>query len=216
MASFFSKYPKLIYNTKTVTDIITRIALREKYSNKVQLYYNYDLQDGDTPEIVAAKYYNDPERHWIVMMMNEIIDPVFDFPLSYVDFLNYLDKKYETEGLAVNRSGSEYAKITLNPDPSAYRVVITTTDNSTGIVTENKFFIDEKAYLGTYDNSSFNYPDYTTTIGNMTYNQTKEIVYIFDYEQELNESKRTIKLLRAEYAQQFEKELKTLMSLKYV
>lgn len=216
MASFFSKYPKIIYNTKTVTDILTRISLRENYSNKVKLYYEYDLQDGDTPEIVASKYYGDPERHWIVMIMNEIVDPVFDFPLSYVHFLKYLDKKYETEGLAANRSGSEYAKITLNQDPSAYRVIITTTDNSTGIVTTNKFFIDEQAYLGTYSNSSFNYPDYTTSIGDMTYNQTKEVVYIFDYEQELNESKRKIKLLRAEYASQFEKELKYLMSLTYV
>jgi hypothetical protein len=216
MANFFNRYPKLLYGDKVVTDILARVVLREKYSNKIQLYYEYDLQEGDTPEIIASKYYGDPEYHWIVLFMNEIIDPVFDFPLSYSNFIAYLDDKFRTEGLAAGISGSEYAKITLNPDPASYRVIITTVDQITQQTTTNKFFIDSKAYSSQYQNDVFNFPDYTTQFGDMTYSQTTEPVYIFDYADEINESKRKIKLLRAEYASQVEEELESLMRLNYV
>jgi hypothetical protein len=216
MAKFFETYPKLVYGTRIVTDVLARVALREKYSNKVQLYYTYDLQEGDTPEIIASKYYDSAYKHWIVLIMNEIIDPVFDFPLSYSTFITYLDTKFKTQGDLVGLSGSEYAKITLNPDPSAYRAIITTTDLVSGTETINKFFIDQTAYIGGYDHPNLNYPDYINQVGSILYKQTTEQVFIFDYEQELNEAKRKIKLLRPEYVSQFEKELAKLMSEQYV
>ncbi len=215
MANFFTNYPKLLYGTRIVTDVLARVSLREKYSNKVQLYYEYDLQEGDTPEIIASKYYGDPERHWIVLIMNEIIDPFFDFPLSYNNFITYLDNKYKTQGAAEGISGSEYAKKTLNPDPASYKVVITTTDDLSGLVTVDSFYIDTKAYASQYSEPAFNFPEFTTHIENITFDQKTQPVYIYDFEEELNESKRKIKLLRREYANQFEEELSSLMSLNY-
>lgn len=215
MASFFSKYPKLLYGTQVVTDILARVALRENYSNKVQLYYDYDLQEGDTPEIVASKYYGDPERHWIILLMNEIVDPIFDFPLSYSNFNSYLNSKYAIQGAPLWLSGQDYALITLNPDPASYRVIISTEDIVSGIITIDKFYIDSKAYAGQYSNPRFNFPHFETTISNMIYTQSTESVSIYDYEFELNEAKRTIKILRSEYANQFEDELQKLMRLNY-
>jgi hypothetical protein len=98
MSSFFSKYPLLNINSKIVTDIVTRIAIRQKYSNKLSLYYPYDMQEGDTPEIIASKYYGDPERHWIVMLANDTINPFFDYALDYPVFSKYLMDKYKNEG----------------------------------------------------------------------------------------------------------------------
>ena len=112
MATFFSKYPKLILNNRLVTDIIARTALKEKYSNRLSVFYPYDLQDGDTPEIIAHKYYGDTEKHWLVLLANEIMDATFDFPLGYQEFENYLNEKYKAEGLLIDRTGAEYSKIT--------------------------------------------------------------------------------------------------------
>ena len=106
MSSFFSKYPKLTINSKIVTDIVTRIAIREKYSNKISLYYPYDIQEGDTPEIIASKYYGDPERHWIVMLANDTINPFFDFTLDYPVFTRYLMDKYKAEANSINQWAS--------------------------------------------------------------------------------------------------------------
>lgn len=103
MASFFSKYPKTIINNKLVTDIISRAFVRDKYSSKLSIYYPYDLQEGDTPEIIASKYYGDPERHWIVMLANDIVDPFFDFAMDYQIFNDYIDEKYELAANSINQ-----------------------------------------------------------------------------------------------------------------
>jgi len=212
MADFFSKYPKLIYNNKIATDLIARVALIEKYSNKVQLYYEYDLQEGDTPEIVASKYYGDPEKNWIILFMNEIIDPVFDFPLSQSNFIAYLDSKYMLEGSAINRTGSQYAALTINPDPLGYVVDVITTDQSSGTISTNTIYIDQKAYNGQYSNPTFNFTN--SPFSNIQY--IKRTVTIYDYENQINESKRTIKLLQTQYVSKFEEELSSLMELQYV
>lgn len=103
MTSFFSTYPKVIINNKLVTDIIARSGIREKYSDKLSLYYPYNVQEGDTPEIIASKYYGDPERHWIVMFANEIINPFFDFTLDNQIFDNYINKKYADKANSLNQ-----------------------------------------------------------------------------------------------------------------
>jgi hypothetical protein len=103
MASFFSKYPKTIINNKLVTDIISRTFVRDKYASKLSIYYPYELQEGDTPEIIASKYYGDPERHWIVMLANDIVDPFFDFAMDYQIFNSYIDEKYQLEANSINQ-----------------------------------------------------------------------------------------------------------------
>lgn len=215
MATFFSKYPKLLLNNRLVTDIIARTAIRSKYTRKLSIYYPYQLQEGDTPEIIASKYYGDPEKHWIVMLANETMDAFFDFPLGYHEFEKYLDEQYKTEGALIGRTGSEYAKITINVSPPGYRAIITTTDNVTSESTINKFYIDEKAFNSEYADDSFNYVEMTTQFGDVTYNQYTESFTIFDYESEKNEAKREINLIREEYANQLESELKILMREQY-
>jgi len=225
MATFFSKYPKLLVNNLLVTDIIARVNIREKYSDRLSIFYPYTLQEGDTPEIIAEKYYGDPEKHWIVLLANDIIDPFFEFPFDYPSFERYLNEKYKTEGelLIPPRTGYEYAQITTNINPPGYRVILTTTDIISGESTTEKIWIDEMAFNDDYPNANnsidmanqvsgrFNYADMTTQIGNVEYSQTKELVMIYDYEMELNEGKREIQLIREEYASQLDKELKILI-----
>jgi len=103
MSTFFSTYPKTIINNRLITDLTARAAVRQKYSERLSIYYPYALQEGDTPEIVASKYYGDPERHWIVMLANDIINPFFDFALDYQVFGKYINDKYKDEANSVNQ-----------------------------------------------------------------------------------------------------------------
>lgn len=216
MSSYFSKYPKMLYNSKIITDILTRVTIRQNYSDKVDLYYEYELQENDTPDIVAYKYYGDAEYHWIILLINNLADGFFDFPLSYIKFNAYLDKKYQSEGEFIGRSGLEYSKVTLNAEPFRYRTYITTIDNISGNTTTEMYYIDEKAYNDDYDNFIFSYDSMTTQEGSVTYTQRKESISIYDYEYEQNENKRKIKLLRKEYVTQLERELKAALELRYV
>lgn len=211
MASYFSKYPKILYNNKIITDLISRCALREQLVSKVELYYPYYIVDGDTPEIIASKVYKDPEKHWIILLINNILNPFFDFPLSTTELDSYLDIKYSAQAANTYGSGSEYAKATIK----GYQSVITTTDLVSGTITTNITEIDYKSYIGTNDDYHLNYPDYTKQNGSILYNQSKQSYTFYEYEYNLNESNRNIKLLRTELVPQIEADLKNLMKITY-
>lgn len=213
---YFSTFPKMLHDNRIVTDIITRISVRENIADKLSLFYPYYLKDGDTPEIIASKYYGDPTKHWVVLMINNIEDAFFDLPLPQAEFEKYLDEKYRAEGILAGRTGTEYARITININPPGYKATITTTDLYTGVSTTETFYIDEKAYSSGYAESTFDYTDTTIQVGNIQYTQTKSTFTIYDYEYELNEAKRNIKLLRKDYLKQFENEVQNLNSIHYV
>lgn len=215
MANFFNFYPKLIKDSTLVTDIISRIALRSELVDKLSLFYPYYLQDGDTPELIAFKYYKDPEKHWIVLLVNDIVDPFFDWPLNQNQFEKYLDEKYKSQGLLIGRTGSEYASITNY----GYKALVTTSDSYSDSSNTEEFYIDETAYNDDYtgnDGHVFNYSDMTVQKGNVHYSVTKTAITIYEYENEQNENKRSIKLLRKEYASQFEEEFRTLTKIQYL
>lgn len=94
MPRYFHEFPKMFYNNVLLTDIITRFKLSTSYDTNPELFYLYNYQDNDTPEIIAEKYYNDIELHWVVLLSNLIFDPFFEFPLSTNNFSNYLLDKY--------------------------------------------------------------------------------------------------------------------------
>ena len=97
---YFSKFNKLQYtldNGKSyqiVTDILTRVAFKDDVVNNTALYDEYDVQDGQTPEILAAQYYGNSSYHWVILLTNQIIDPVLDWPMSQSQLADYCTQKY--------------------------------------------------------------------------------------------------------------------------
>lgn len=85
---YFQKFPYTYYtlDDKKTVQVITNILLRTKIDDLVKnnfSYYDlYDVKDGETPEIVAYNYYGDSNLHWVILMMNEILDPRYDWPLD--------------------------------------------------------------------------------------------------------------------------------------
>ena len=95
----FSMYPRLLVNTITpntstiVTDIFRRISMNKFKSNLVFLQ-TITVPDGFTIEQVSDKFYDSPEYHWVIMIINEIVDVRKEWPLSNSDLLEYTKKKY--------------------------------------------------------------------------------------------------------------------------
>ena len=86
--SYFSNFPITLYSlddrktVQVITNIATRGTISEEITNNLSLFYPYSIKDGETPEILADKIYNDSELHWIILHCNEIHDAMFDWPLS--------------------------------------------------------------------------------------------------------------------------------------
>lgn len=78
---YFDTLPKILMDDQNgnpilLTNLVSRAALIEDLKNNPMLFYKYTIQEGDTPEIVAEKYYGDAYRYWIVLYSNELMDPV--------------------------------------------------------------------------------------------------------------------------------------------
>ena len=98
MPRYFNKFPKLIYTkqgvSNLVTNILSRVDVIKGNIDKTAIFYQYNIQEGDTPEMIASKYYGDSELHWVVLIFNKIIDPFYDWPLNYQQFQKYIIDKY--------------------------------------------------------------------------------------------------------------------------
>jgi len=101
---YFKQFPKIFYdfpqdNTSTtlqiLTDITTNVRIRKQILENVTIYDEYDIQEGETPEIVAEKVYGDPELHWVIMLANQRYDYLRDFPMTEYELRQYIANKYE-------------------------------------------------------------------------------------------------------------------------
>ncbi len=105
MAKYFNYFPKTFYTSnndvngvEAITNIISRFAFDSQLKENTSAFYPYQVQDSDTPEIIADKYYGNVEYHWVVLLFNNIIDPQFDWPLKSDTLIDYIDKKYTANG----------------------------------------------------------------------------------------------------------------------
>jgi hypothetical protein len=215
MAKYFNNFPKLDYAIENnglqyVTNIVSRFGLDEKLKQNSSIYYTYDISDGDTPEILAAKIYDSPEKHWIILAMNDIVDPQFDWPLTYDQFNRYVEEKYSQKEYAdtanTNIPGLIWSQNINNIH--AYYKVVTKQINDT--ITIDRFEVDANTYANNIamDINSESGDTYNLQDGSfVNIKITKTSQNYYDYEKELNENKRTIKMLKVEFVPYLENEL---------
>lgn len=213
---YFKTLPKIITPDENgypilMTNLLARASMVQELLNNTMQFYEYAIQDGDTPEIVADKYYGDSFKYWIVLFSNQILDPVWEWPMTYATFLEYLDAKYATEAEDAGKTPFEYTQTTVYE----YKKVITTTDVYTRLETIKDVSITLEEY-NTLVESTVTYDIPSPPVANGTQcvvTTSKTIVTLYDYEEQLNESRRQIKLLNSTYAGEMERQLKVLMKV---
>lgn len=100
MSEYFSYFPITKHDLTNVgqtidaTNVLRRFIVRASVQERSDVFYEYNLQSGDRPDVVAEKYYGDPDLAWLVLLFNEITDPMFDYPLFDRDFETYIKQKY--------------------------------------------------------------------------------------------------------------------------
>ena len=98
---YFSLFPTIFYDAvgnsdpKIVTHLLKRVALHSKASESVALFDTYDVRNGETPEMIAHKYYDDAEYHWVILLVNNITDRYHQWPMNTRQFLAHLDERYD-------------------------------------------------------------------------------------------------------------------------
>jgi hypothetical protein len=201
MSTFFNLFPKTLYKIDnsneldTVTNLTANFSILNSSINATQGFFDYTISEGDTPEIVAHKIYGDSEYHWLIMRINGIMDVKTDWPLTYSQLMETIDDIY---GLTWSQTNYK----------THYKIERKTLVK-TGDYLEEYVTIDADIYANLSPSSTFfTLPDGTS----MRRNITKERFSYYDTEVQLNENKRSIRLVKPEYKNLILSELERVLS----
>ena len=98
--SYFERFPLYAYdiedtqNQTLITDILRRVNLKSNVAANTLVFDEYNVQDGEQPDIVARKYYGDSELHWVIITVNNITSR-YDWPLDQVALSDFVNDKYD-------------------------------------------------------------------------------------------------------------------------
>tara|TARA_R110000824_G_scaffold49838_13_gene139700 strand:+ start:697 stop:1380 length:684 start_codon:yes stop_codon:yes gene_type:complete len=202
-------------NFKVVCDIFKRVRVRLEAQSDRAVYYEYQIKDGDTPENISHRYYGSVDYYWVVLLMNEIIDPDFDWPLGPNAFEIFLRKKY---GVQLDSSATyvwDRQKILAGDTTDYHETVefkapndIYGLDGTTILYSKNDVILD----AGTPCNSHFTFT-YWDGSENVTLPKETVVSTINARTKEYrkNEAKRNIKILDERYLADFVKEFRRLV-----
>ena len=102
---YFKEFPVINYSLDNgitsfqIADFFRRVKAIDENLQTSLIYDQYDVLDGETPEVVADKIYNESYYHWVILIANNIIDPRFDWPLSNSVLQTYVARKYDVENI---------------------------------------------------------------------------------------------------------------------
>ncbi len=177
---YFKLLPKVSHEGAPARNILVRATMIKSVIDNFKVFYPYEIKEWERPDTIAYDYYGNSDYEWLVCLPNQIYDMASDWPKDYRQFYAYMRECY---------GDVELTKNIINH----YRY--------TGIGGETADEIARKSW----------------TLTETTYNALPieeksgwTPVYLYDYEMELNEAKRKIKLISNVYLSQIDEEIKAL------
>ena len=191
MAFYFRPFPLINYDIKKnklpllLTNVTARYKIRDVLKNKVAIYYDYIVKDSDRPDLIAFKYYEDETLDWLIYIVNDIIDPYYDWPLDQDAFNKYIRTLY---GSVAGAKGTvfEYRKIITKQ-----KVLFDGTN-----VPERYVVVDQNTY-------------------NTLAADLRREVDAYEYYEEENNNKRRIRLLDKRFAANVKSEVEVIFGDNY-
>jgi hypothetical protein len=189
---YFSFIPNIEYDKKPIqypfseSDFVVAKNFFRRYQVNPDVFSysvyfkKYSVEEGERLDTIAEKAYGNPFFDWIIVLTNNIINPAFAFPLSQENLRKVLEKTYD----------NPYSEI---KHYKTYEVK----NSAKTIVLKEGLIVDEKFY-----NSQFKYWD-GFGVAQMPGSQVSRPVTVFEYEDEENEKKREIYLLKPVYLDAF-------------
>ena len=219
MARYFKHFPKTFYTLNddspgldSVTNILARFSIEPNLLENTNVFYPYDVQDTDTPEIIASKIYGSSEKHWVVLSFNKIVDPQWDWPLNDNNFIKYVNNKYTANADTANgETGIAYALSESNIHAYFKTVTRTISAGASNRESASRSQIIEKLEVDatTWATIGASTNTFTLKDGNQVTEQvTKSTESYYTYEFNENEAKRSIKILKPNFLLELEKEFK--------
>tara|TARA_B100001093_G_scaffold505510_1_gene562970 strand:+ start:1201 stop:1731 length:531 start_codon:yes stop_codon:yes gene_type:complete len=159
---YFGNFRKIGYSLdkkyfKSVTDLMSRVKIRDGILDNITLYDKYDVKSGETPENIAFKHFGNPDLHWVILLTNNIQDRYYDWPMSESDFELFIKDKYS------NPDGIHHYEITQSsgkqsgngPDDYSHKIEVNSTVSGATSVSNREYeqrLQDKKRLIKLLDN----------------------------------------------------------------
>ena len=169
-----------------IKDYFHVLKVRDDIYREETLYVPYTILNGERPDEIAYKFYDDEQYYWILLQINEITDYYTQWPLSENELTQFVYKKYG--GPAGAAKVHHWETIKTFDDSERPNLVL-------------------PGGLKVPENFKFEYP---TTPGASVYKTSMPVsVSNYQYERLVNEAKSQIFILDRKYVYQYDSEMRT-------
>ena len=209
MSQYFRKlpnlnYPSLLKTRESNTDFVQtknlfrRVKVREDLFANFMQFDKYKIVGDERPDNVAQKVYDNDDLDWVILLSNNIVDLNNEWPLTQFQLNEFLNDKYTPQQLV---SIHHYETLELRDNKN--QLIL-----PAGIVVDENFNLE---YLSGGQVKSTN---------SLVDGRPVKAVTFYDYENDLNDKKRNINVLKPEllgvFIRDFERIMKYDKSSQYV
>ena len=95
---YFQNFPEITYKLNDgkvikIKDFFRKSKIEQEAVKELISYNKYELTDGERPDVVAARIYNDQNLHWTFLLVNDI-ENYYDWHKDNQTFERYINKKF--------------------------------------------------------------------------------------------------------------------------
>ena len=214
--SYFRELPDILYQSNLlhkvssqeyirIKNIFRRVKIQDWIAEITNFFNKYTIRDGERPDTMAERLYGSSDRDWIIILTAGITNIRDDWPLGNYDLYRYAEAKYGTDLNSVHH----YETIEVRDNkgrlilPGGQRVDQNFTIPTPYDASATNFYVGVRPQSDNIDYRSVN-SDINPVTG----------VSNYEYETQLNESKREIEVMKPIYLQQFLNDMRELMTYK--
>lgn len=200
-APYFKQFPNFQYNDRTaggtsigdfveVKNLFRKLSISEYVYSNATFFTKYTIIGDDRPDNVAYELYNDATLDWLVLTMNNVTNIFTDWPLTHQNLESYMLDKYGSTENIYSVKHYETEEVT----DSVGKVIM-----PAGNIVPEDFSI-------TFYDSNYKTEVIRTLIANPVTN--------YQYEQRLQDKKRSIFVMKPAYITSMLDEVKKQLKYK--
>lgn len=203
MSSYFRKVPSFEYVSRlpdakisdyiAVKNLFKKGKLRDDILQNLAFFTKYKIKGNDRPDNVAFEVYNDSSLDWLVLLCNNVVNIQTEWPLPQQDFDNYVLNKYKDYDTLYNGI-HHYETLEIKNTQGTIIVPSGLQVESNYSISYYDFFLDQQIIVPS--------ADVVRTVTN------------YEYEEELEDNKRNIFILKQKYINVVLDDMEDIMTYK--
>ena len=92
---YFQDLPTTTFEGFEIDNLTVKFEINNTLRNDTNRYDLYTVMENEKPEDVSYMFYGKTEYHWIVLGMNNMVDPVHDWLMNDSELTKYVGNNYD-------------------------------------------------------------------------------------------------------------------------